>query len=119
MDAPANRDFLPSKIHLEALGIGIQTSYSEFQGAENDFQGAFNDFRGAKNEFQSAKNEFEGAENDFQGAMRPPPPYKAEDSCRELRSRVVGMGCMQLISLYSNIVSKEELITYTPSLDCN
>ena len=44
MDAPANRDFLPSKVHLEALGIGIQTSYSEFQGAENDFQDAGNDF---------------------------------------------------------------------------
>ena len=28
-----------------------------------------------------------------------PPPYKAEDSCRELRSRVVGTGCMQLIFL--------------------
>ena len=55
MDAPANRDFLPSKVHLEALGIEIPTSYSEFQGAENDFQGAENDFRGAKNEFQGAQ----------------------------------------------------------------
>ena len=68
MDAPANRDFLTSKIHLQALGIGIQTSYSEFQGAENDFQDAGNDFRGAKNEFQGAKNEFEGARNELQGA---------------------------------------------------
>ena len=58
-------------------------------------------------------------ENDFQGAMRPPPPpYKAEDSCRELRSRVVGMGCMHLIPLYSNIVYKEEFNTYTPFSLC-
>ena len=44
-------------------------------------------FKVLKTNFNMLKT---NAENDFQGAMRPPPPpYKAEDSCRELRSRVV------------------------------
>ena len=58
MDAPANRDFLTSKIHLQALGIGIQTSYSEFQAAKNEFQYGKNDLQSAKNEFQCGKHEF-------------------------------------------------------------